>query len=211
MTTRLINDECIKTMQELIDEDIKVDLILTDPPYGTIKGLSLDGYKNRDISWDTPLNLNEMFECCESLLKQSKCCILFSQEPYTNEIRHYNANNLPFIYPYIWLKDHFANSLSCKKAPVSYFEDISVFRKKYDLDSDSTMREYSKRLFQDINVSKKEIMTKCGNQGLDHFFRFDSMQFSLPTEKNYQKLIDYYGIDNFDYFIPYDDLIRGGG
>lgn len=33
----LINDDCINAMQDLIKENIKVDLILTDPPYGKNK------------------------------------------------------------------------------------------------------------------------------------------------------------------------------
>ncbi len=30
----LINGECLEVMQWLIDNDIKVDAIITDPPYG---------------------------------------------------------------------------------------------------------------------------------------------------------------------------------
>lgn len=31
----LINGDCIEEMQKLIDKNVKVDLILTDLPYGT--------------------------------------------------------------------------------------------------------------------------------------------------------------------------------
>ena len=34
---KLINGECITEMQKLIEDDIQVDLILTDPPYGTVR------------------------------------------------------------------------------------------------------------------------------------------------------------------------------
>ena len=30
---KLINGDCIKEMQKLIDDGVKVDLIVTDPPY----------------------------------------------------------------------------------------------------------------------------------------------------------------------------------
>ena len=30
---KLINGECIEEMQKLIDDGVKVDLIVTDPPY----------------------------------------------------------------------------------------------------------------------------------------------------------------------------------
>lgn len=39
----LINGECIKVMKELIKEGIIVDHILTDIPYGTVQGLSIEG------------------------------------------------------------------------------------------------------------------------------------------------------------------------
>lgn len=35
MTCTLIHGDCLKEMKKLIDEDVKVDLVLTDPPYGT--------------------------------------------------------------------------------------------------------------------------------------------------------------------------------
>ena len=30
---RLINDDCLKAMDKLIDENIKIDAIICDPPY----------------------------------------------------------------------------------------------------------------------------------------------------------------------------------
>ena len=33
MSVKLINGDCIEEMRKLIDEGVKVDLILTDPPY----------------------------------------------------------------------------------------------------------------------------------------------------------------------------------
>ena len=42
-------------MPQLIKEEVKVDLVLTDPPYGTINGLNLDGWKKRTTDWDTIL------------------------------------------------------------------------------------------------------------------------------------------------------------
>ena len=72
--------------------------------------------------------------------------ILFSQEPYTSHLRTFKSENLNFCYPLIWKKDHFANALISKKAPVSYFEDLSVFHKKYDKQGLHPLRKY----FSDI-------------------------------------------------------------
>lgn len=213
---KLIQGDCLNIMQDLIDDGVKVDMILTDPPYGTISGLILPHTRNYDenkgIGWDNPIPIKPMFKCCEKLLKQSRCCILFSNQRFTFDLYNNQIENLPYIYQYIWIKSEWGNHFAVNKAPLKKTEDIMVFRKKYDLEiSGSNLRQYSKYLFENIGLTKKQIMSDCGNQGLDHFFRFNSLQFSLPTEENYQKLIELYHIDDLEKFIPFDDLVSKGG
>ena len=50
-----------------------------------------------------------------------------------------------------------------------------------------------------INKSKKEIYKDLGNQKLDHFFRFNSSQFSLPIEEVYNQMKEYYKLDIKEY------------
>jgi hypothetical protein len=38
-----INGDCLKTMEGLISKDVVVDHVLTDIPYGTVQGLSIEG------------------------------------------------------------------------------------------------------------------------------------------------------------------------
>ena len=123
----------------------------------------------------------------------------------------HQIGNLPYIYQYIWLKNEWGNQFMVNKAPLKKTEDIMVFRKKYDMDNNSKLRQYSKYILENIGLSKKQIMVDCGNQGLDHFFRWNSLQFSLPTKENYQKLIELYNIDELREFIPYDNLVMEGG
>ena len=110
-----------------------------------------------------------------------------------------------FSYRCIWLKDHFANSLIAKKAPVSYFEDICVFSKLHDTDGLHPLREYSKHIIDFIGLNKKQIIEKVG-QRADHFFRIDSTQFSLCTEKTYSELISVFGIDKMKGFMTFKEL-----
>ena len=204
---RLIQGDCIEEMRKLAEEDVKVDLVLTDPPYNIINGLNIDGYKNRNTSWDNQLPTKEMFDCCEKLLRVNGNLILFSQEPYTSHLRQNYHQNLPFVYPYYWFKDHFANSLSCKKAPVSYVEDLSVFRKKYDTDDTHPLRDYAQNLLKWLGCSPKDIERRLGHRRAEHFFYRDgSSQFGLCTEDTYNELIDVYHIDDFPFFMSYDEL-----
>lgn len=207
MSVRLINGDCIDEMHKLIDDGVKVDLILTDPPYGTVKGMDLDGWKNQSIEWDNRLPTKEMFDCCEKLLRMNGICILFSQEPYTSYLRQFKPENLPFIYPFYWLKDHFANALSCKKAPVSYVEDLSVFRKKYDSDNIHPLRIYAQKLLSELDMTSKDIEKVLGHRRAEHFFyKNGSSQFSLCTEETYDELIEVFNIDKLPCFKPYDEL-----
>ena len=202
---RLINDDCIKSMDKLISDGVKIDLILTDPPYGNINGLTIDGYKGKNLNWDNIIPTNEMFSCCEKLLRINGKLILFSKEPYTSFLRQFNPSNLSFVYPYYWLKNHFANNLICNNAPLSYVDDISVFHKREDTDIINPLRSYSKELFDNIGISKTQILKTIGGKA-DHFFRSNSSQFRLCTEETYNELINEYDIDKFDCFIPYSEL-----
>ena len=47
---RLYCGDCITVMHELIQEDIKVDMVLTDPPYGTTA-----------CKWDRVIPFEEMW------------------------------------------------------------------------------------------------------------------------------------------------------
>ena len=211
---RLIQGDCLTEMPKLIDEGIQVDLILSDPPYGTIKGLTLNhtkNFKKELVDWDKPIPIKPMFDYCEQLLKQSRCCILFSNQKFTFDLFNNQNSNLPYIYQYIWLKNEWGNQFMVNKAPLKKTEDIMVFKKKYDLNSDSELRQYSEYLFNQIGQTKKQIMEKCGNQKLDHFFRFGSLQFSLPTEEAYCQLIDLFHIDELEGFIPYSELYSKRG
>ena len=205
---KLINGNCFEEMKNLIDQNIIVDLILTDPPYGTVKDLNLDGWKNRSLKWDERLPEKKMFDFCERLLRVNGVCILFSNEPYTHCLRSKTNENLPFSYPLYWLKDHFANSLSCKKAPVSYIEDLSVFRKKYDTNNSHPLRIYSQRLLEEIGLTYKQVGKKIGNRKTEHFFYGKVTQFSLCTKQAYEELIDVFHIDEFSFFKSYDELKR---
>lgn len=204
----LIHGDCIDEMHKLIDDGVKVDLILTDPPYGTVKGMDLDGWKNQSTEWDNRLPTKEMFDCCEKLLTWKGICILFSQEPYTSYLRQFKPYNLPFIYPLYWLKDHFANALSCKKAPVSYVEDLSVFRKKHDSGNQHPLRIYAQQLLSEMNMTSKDIEKVLGHRRAEHFFyRKGSSQFSLCTEETYNQLIEVFNIDKLPCFKSYDELV----
>jgi site-specific DNA-methyltransferase (adenine-specific) len=201
---RIIQGDCITESKQIANGS--VDLILTDPPYGTVKGAGLDGWENRTTEWDVALEPSELFNISNNILRKNGKLILFSQDPYTNELLNQTQDNLPFSYRMIWVKDHFANSLIAKDAPVNFFEDILVFTKEYDQQGNYALREYAKRVFEFIGESLPDINKKLGHRKAEHFFYINSTQFELCTNETYNELIDMFNIDKMQDFKSYSEL-----
>ena len=69
--------------------------------------------------------------------------------------------------------------------------------------TEKELRDYSKKIYKYINLSRKKIFTSFGDSSLDHFFRFSSSQFSLPIKENYDKLTKLYSLDKMEGFLNY--------
>lgn len=209
MKLEVIQGDCMEEMKKL--EEGSIDLILTDPPYGTVNGIASGDFEHGmkgNTRWDNALDIKDIFNHTNRILRKNGKLILFSQEPYTSKLITGAIPNLPFCYRMIWEKDHFANSLIAKKAPVNYFEDIIIFSKMnplHDTEFIHPLRPYFKKVFEFINAPKSDIIKNVG-QGADHTFRFGSSQFSLCTKETYLKLIQCYNIQNMPEFKIFEDL-----
>jgi site-specific DNA-methyltransferase (adenine-specific) len=203
---KLFNGDCREQSKQI--EDSSVDLILCDPPYGTINGLEINGYKGKDLSWDETIDPVELFEIGERILRQNGKMILFSQEPYTSRLITTKARNIEFNYRMVWNKKHFANGLLAKVAPVSYYEDILVFSKKHDTSMAHPLRPYFSKILEFIGQSSGFIGDRLGHRKAEHCFYVGSTQFSPCTLDVYQELIDRFGIDSMDGFMVYPEIAR---
>ncbi len=208
MKPNLMLGDCLERMSEI--EDGSVDAVICDPPYGTVKGLadgdSVEHGMKGKTDWDETLDHARMLEHCNRVLRLNGALLLFCQDPYTGKLMTETHGNLPFSYRLVWLKDHFANSLIAKKAPVKYTEDVCVFFKKYNTLNQHPLRKYAAVVFKFIGKSSREIEAKLEHQGADHFFRVESMQFGPCTEATYNDLISGYGIDKMPGFKIFAEL-----
>lgn len=198
--------DCLELMQEIPSGS--VDMILCDLPYGTIKGLSLNTWEKSDTEWDNRLDTASLFTQYERVLRANGVAVLFSQEPYTSELRTYKQSNLSFNYPLIWEKDNFANPLAANKAPVSYFEDLSVFSKRYDKEGLNPLRDYFLKVAEYAGIKgSAEVNKRLGHQRADHTFRFSSSQFALCTRETYCELVKTFKLESMQGFKTYDELL----
>ena len=201
---KLYKGDCLIESDKI--ESGSVDLILTDLPYGNMNGAALDGWKQNKTSWDIAIEPKKIFEIANRILRKNGKMILFSQEPYTSRMTTEAIANVPFNFRMVWEKDHFANALIAKKAPVSYFEDVLVFSKNHDTEAIHELRPYFKIVMDYTGLNLKQINTKLGHRRAEHTFYIDSTQYGLCTEKTYLELIEVFGIDKMQGFKKFEEL-----
>lgn len=190
--------DCLNLMKDIPSGS--VDLILTDPPYGTIENLQINGYKHKDNSWDQRVDTSLLFSEFKRILRVNGRAIIFSQEPYTNELK--NNTDKAFIHSYdlVWDKVVHANALVSKKKPLNTFEMISIFTKKYDTELVHPLRKIAKELMYKNNLaSAKEVDKVLGNQKMNHFFRVNTQQFSLCSESGWNDFCRHYDTCGYNY------------
>ena len=94
-----------------------VDMLLTDPPYGTTRNY-----------WDVPLPLPELWEAVRWAVKPDGATLFFAQCPYDKVL---GASNLPMLrYEWVWYKTRATGFPNAKRAPLKKTENILVFDQK---------------------------------------------------------------------------------
>ena len=114
---KLYNGDCLEIMDILIDEGVKFDMILTDPPFGTTA-----------CKWDSVIPFDKMWERINKLIKINGAICLFGSEPFSSKLRMSNIKN--YKYDWYWDKVRGVGHLNAKKRPMMCIEDIMVFYKK---------------------------------------------------------------------------------
>ena len=114
----LINGDCLEIMDRLIADGVKVDAIITDPPYGTTA-----------CKWDTVIPFEEMWKRLNKLIKPNGAMVLFGSEPFSSILRVSNLKM--YKYDWKWDKDQGGNFANAKKQPLKTYEDILIFNSKF--------------------------------------------------------------------------------
>jgi site-specific DNA-methyltransferase (adenine-specific) len=204
---KLYKGDCLEQHKHI--KDGSVDLVLTDLPYGTVKGLGnsrVAKEKKYNVSeWDITIDTDQVMQIANRILRKNGKMILTANQPFTTELISKAIPNLPHSYNMYWDKMHFANCLVSNKAPVSYIEDVLVFSKKYDVENLHPLRTYFGNVLSFIGLKKKNVIEAIG-QRADHVFRIKSSQFELCKKETYLALITEYRINNMDGFLNYSEL-----
>jgi len=110
----LMKGDCLERMKEI--ESGSVDLILTDPPYGTTA-----------CKWDSVIDLPLMWEQLKRIIKPNGAIVMTASQPFTSNL--VNSNLDLFKYEMIWDKNKGAQPQLANIQPMKSHENILVFGK----------------------------------------------------------------------------------
>ena len=169
--------------------DGSVDLVLTDPPYGTMDRKTRRPEKRLDdITWDFALDEKLILQELCRIVRQNGKIALVSQEPYTSKLILAGVPRIQFIQRLAWKKNVAGNFLCSSQNCMQYIEDICLFRKDCnDYNGKHPLREYFLTEKEKSGLSNKDFAVILGNGMASHYFT-TKIQFSCPTEENYKKL-----------------------
>jgi len=110
----LYHGDCLVEMNKIADKS--VDLILTDPPYGTTA-----------CKWDSVIPFDKMWEHLNRIIKDNGAMVLFGSQPFTSAL--VMSNPKMFKYEWIWEKAVGSNFAVLKYQPMKEHENVLVFSK----------------------------------------------------------------------------------
>jgi len=109
---QLIQGDCLEEMKDIPDGSI--DLVLTDPPYGTTA-----------CKWDSVIPFEPMWEQLKRVIKPNGAIVLFGSEPFSSALRMSNIKQ--YKYDWVWDKKSGLGFFDVKFRPLKSHENIMIF------------------------------------------------------------------------------------
>jgi len=113
---KLMQGDCLERMTDIPDGS--VDMILTDPPYGTTV-----------CKWDSIIPLEPMWEHLKRIIKPNRAIVMTASQPFTTTL--ISSNMKMFKYCWVWHKRTSANIGAARFQPLKTHEDVVVFGGNY--------------------------------------------------------------------------------
>ena len=108
----IYHGDCIEGMKIL--QDNSVDMVLTDPPYGTTQN-----------KWDTVVDMDAFWKEIKRVTKKNSAILIFTQMPFTATV--VMSNPKMFRYEWICEKANATGFLNARRMPMKCHENVLVF------------------------------------------------------------------------------------
>ena len=229
----LYHGDCLDIMKDFPDES--VDLILTDPPYNGIvsaewdnKWKTMDNFINwleeRSIEMKRVMKWNGSFYMFSDDFVSAYVQVMLDKHLiFLNHLIWFKPNNITVKYTHN----------QRKYCPVSErilfyakYDATGLLRVKHDVNNFHNLRKYFYDMLQYIGKTRNEINDTLGHRKAehafyvnpkkavldeiggkaDHYFRYGSAQWDLPTKETYDELIRAFKIDEWEGFREYESL-----
>ena len=106
--------DCLEVMKDIPDGS--VDMVLTDPPYGTTA-----------CKWDSVIPFDLMWGQLKRVTKRNGAIVMTASQPFTSALIMSNVKM--FKYCWMWEKNLKTGNLNARRMPMGGHEDIVVFCK----------------------------------------------------------------------------------
>lgn len=112
----LMHGDCLDLMKEIPDGS--VDMVLTDPPYGTTA-----------CKWDSVIPFEPMWAQLKRVTKKNGAIVMTASQPFTSALVMSNVKM--FKYCWVWDKRRPGNPMLAKKQCLKVHEDVCVFYENF--------------------------------------------------------------------------------
>ena len=162
-----MNGDCLELMKTIPDGS--VDMILTDPPYGTTA-----------CKWDSVIDFDLMWLQLKRIIKPNGAIVLFGSEPFSSALRMSNIKQ--YKYDMYWRKSKPTNHINAKRMPMRFIETISVF---YDKQPTFNLEEKETPIFT-TSTTNNTVFGKSINgytRKVTHDSKFDVLEYKGDVNK----------------------------
>ena len=104
--------DCLERMKDIPDGS--VDMVLTDPPYGTTA-----------CKWDSVIPFEPMWEQLKRVTKKSGAIVMTASQPFTSALIMSNVEM--YKATWYWRKERGTNFVQAKRYPMKVIEDCVLF------------------------------------------------------------------------------------
>ena len=156
---RLYNGNCLDILPTL--EKGSIDLILTDPPYGTTAN-----------KWDFVIPLEQMWPLILNVGKENAAYVFTASQPFTSKLVLSNLDM--FKHEWIWQKNRGSNFANTVREPFKEHEEVLVFSKgKWT---------YNKQMQERAETGKGRIKYDFNKVASSENYRKFTRVQNIPTE-----------------------------
>ena len=162
--------DCLEVMDKLIEQEIKVDMILCDPPYGTTA-----------CKWDSVIPFDEMGLRLNKLIKDNGAIVLFGSEPFSSKLRCSNLKN--YKYDWVWNKKLAGNGILAKRQPLKIHENVIVFNSKIYIPQ-MTTGKLRRKLTNNLKISEingGDGVKRANETFNDQYYPTSILEFSIAN------------------------------